>query len=125
MELPKINVFIVDDDKDILKLYTKHFELYGIKVVGTALNGIEALKKLKDSMPKPDIIVIDYHMPIINGIETSEMILKLDKSFKIIMISGDPSIKKKALSNGIIDFFVKPHNIKKLCQRIIKIANIC
>ncbi len=122
METPKIKVFIIDDDTDILKLYSMHFELYGLRVVGTAENGIEALKKLKDSTPKPDVIVIDYHMPIINGIKTSEMILELDETYKIIMISGDPSIKKKALSNGIIDFFIKPHNIKKLCQRIKKIA---
>jgi YesN/AraC family two-component response regulator len=122
MELPKINVFIVDDEIDILKLYSLHFELNGLNVVGTAKNGIEALKKLKDSIPKPDIIVMDYHMPIINGIEASKLILKIDKSFKIVMISGDRLIRKNALSNGIREFFVKPHNFKKLCQRIKEIA---
>ncbi|MFX1390609.1 MAG: response regulator [Promethearchaeota archaeon] len=122
MEPPKINVFIIDDEMDIVKLYCSHFEYNGLNVVGMANNGFEALEKLKDSITKPDVIVIDYHMPEINGIETSKRILEFDNSFKIIMISGDRSIRKTALSNGIKDFFVKPHNITRLCRRIKEIA---
>ncbi|MFX1418709.1 MAG: response regulator [Promethearchaeota archaeon] len=123
MEDPRIKVFIVDDDKDILQLYSLHFELNGLKIVGTANNGIKAIKKLKNSIIKPDFIVLDYHMPIINGVETAKIILKIDNSIKIIMISGDSSIKEKALSNGIIDFHEKTNNIQNLCQKIKEIYN--
>ena len=124
MKDTRINIFLVDDDKNILRLYSLTFELNGLNVVGTANNGIKAIKKLKNSMIKPDFIIIDYHMPIINGIETSKLILKIDNSFKIIMISGNPSIREKALSNGIIDFYEKPTNIEMLCQRIKEIYNL-
>ena len=124
MKDTRINIFLVDDDKNILRLYSLTFELNGLNVVGTANNGIKAIKKLKNSMIKPDFIIIDYHMPIINGIETSKLILKIDNSFKIIMISGNPSIREKALSNGIIDFYEKPNNIEMLCQRIKEIYNL-
>lgn len=123
MEKPKLNVFIVDDDKDILKLYSLHFKLNGLKVVGKATNGIEAVKKLTDSIERPDVIVMDYHMPGLNGIETSKRILQNDNSFKIIMISADPSIKELALSNGIRNFYEKSNDIKKFCQRIKEICN--
>jgi DNA-binding NtrC family response regulator len=123
MENQRINIFIVDDDKDILRLYSLHFEINGLNVIGTANNGIEAMNILTDSNLKPDVIVIDYHMPIINGIETSKRILKIDNSFKIIMISSDPSIRERALSNGIIEFYEKTNNFENLCHKIREIKN--
>ncbi|MFX0021253.1 MAG: response regulator [Candidatus Hermodarchaeota archaeon] len=122
MERPKIKVFIVDDNLDILRLYSVHFELNGLNVVGQATNGIEAIKKLNDSIEKPDVIIMDYHMPGINGIEASKRILQNDQTFKIIMISADPSIRPLALSNGINFFIDKPNNIKFLCK---KIKDVC
>ena len=118
MNRPKIKVFIVDDNKDILRLYSLYFKLNGLKVVGKAINGIEAIKKLNDSIEKPDVIIMDYHMPGINGIETSKRILQNDQSFKIIMISADSSIRPLALSNGINYFIDKTKNIKVLCKLI-------
>ena len=120
MKDTRINIFLVDDDKNILRLYSLTFELNGLNVVGTANNGIKAIKKLKNSMIKPDFIIIDYHMPIINGIETSKLILKIDNSFKIIMISGNPSIREKTLANGIIDFYVKPTNIEMFVADLLQ-----
>ncbi|MFW9973105.1 MAG: response regulator transcription factor [Candidatus Odinarchaeota archaeon] len=119
----KINVFIVDDDRNILALYSLYFKLYGLNVIGKANNGFDAIKQLKNHNIKPDVIIIDYHMPLIDGIETSKLILKINKSFKIIMISGDPSVREKALTNGVIDFFEKPKNIGKLCQHIKNLFN--
>jgi DNA-binding NtrC family response regulator len=117
-----IKVLIVDDDPDLLKLCSFHFNLLGLNVVGTANNGIEALEMLKDSIIKPDVIVMDYHMPKINGIETSKMILKIDSSYKIIMISAYQSIKKKALSSGIHEFIEKPFDFQKLAEKIKELA---
>ena len=114
----RINVLIVDDDLDLLKLCSSYLRLFDLNVVGTASNGFEALEMLKDSITKPDVIVIDYHMPEINGIETSEVILKLNNSYKIIMISANPSIKDKALSSGIHEFIEKPFNFQKLGEKI-------
>ncbi|MFX1378623.1 MAG: response regulator [Promethearchaeota archaeon] len=123
MERQQIKIFIVDDDKSISRLYSLIFKLNGLKVVGKANNGIEAVEKLSNSIPKPDVILMDYHLPYINGIEASKQLLNIDKSFKILMVSGDPSIREEALSNGIIDFYQKSTNIKKLCQKIKKIYN--
>ena len=80
MDGKRINVLIVDDDVDLLKICSSYLRLFDLNVVGTASNGFEALEILKDSITKPDVIVIDYHMPEINGIETSKRILKIDSS---------------------------------------------
>jgi two-component system chemotaxis response regulator CheY len=124
MEQSKIKILIIDDDEDILNLYSVYLNTQGFNVVGTALNGYDALKLLQDSIPKPDVILIDYHMPHMNGIETSKFILRLDNSYKILMMSGNTSIKDKALSSGIIDFYEKPTNMKILCNRIRELKKI-
>ena len=120
----RIKIFIIDDDRDILNLYSKIFELNGFHVVGMASNGVEALNMLKDSIPKPDIIIIDYYMPIINGIETAQRILEIDNSFRIIMISADSSIEGTAILNGITEFYKKPFEFKTLCSRIKQLIQL-
>lgn len=124
MEQSGDKILIIDDDEDLLRLYSLYFEMHGFNVVGTASNGIEALRLLKDSIPKPDVILIDYHMPHMNGIETSNIILQLDSTYKILMMSGNTSIKDEALSSGILDFYEKPPNMKSLCNRIRELKKI-
>ena len=75
MEKLEVKVFIIEDDIDMQKLYNQYFKLNGINVIGNAYNGIEALKMLKNSMPKPDYIIIDYRMPIMDGIEVTKQVL--------------------------------------------------
>ena len=118
MDAKKVNVLIVDDDPDLLRLCSSHLSLLNLNVVGTATNGFEAIEMLNDSIIKPDVIVIDYHMPKINGIETSKEILKIDSSYKIIMISAYSSVKNEALSSGINEFLGKPFNFQKLAEKI-------
>ncbi len=42
---------------------------------------------------KPDLVIMDYYMPNKNGIEALQVILELDKTAKVIIVSGDPTIK--------------------------------
>jgi len=122
MDQSRINVLIVDDDLDLLRICSTYLNLADINVVGTATDGYKAIEMLKNSIPKPDVIVIDYHMPKMNGIETSKKIIKSDNSYKIIMISARSSIKQRALSNGIHEFIEKPFNLQKLCEKIKLVA---
>ncbi len=57
-------------------------------------------------------------MPYKNGIEATKEILGLEKTAKIIIISGDSSMKEKALASGAICFKVKPFNVFELIQQI-------
>jgi DNA-binding NtrC family response regulator len=121
MEKRKINIFIIDDDELILTLYAKFFTFKGLKVVATAKDGKEAILKIQDSIPKPDIILIDYNMPKLNGIETSKILLKIDKSYKIIIMSVNRTIRNEALSIGIQDFHDKSLKLQELLNKVKKI----
>ncbi|TKJ19265.1 MAG: hypothetical protein CEE43_15955 [Promethearchaeota archaeon Loki_b32] len=58
-----INVFIVDDDISVLELYKKLCEILGLNIIDKAMNGEEAVSKFQNFITKPDLIVMDYHMP--------------------------------------------------------------
>ena len=90
----------------------------GFNVIDIAKNGEEAVIKFQKFIIKPDFIIMDYHMPCKNGIEATKAILKIDKTAKIIIVSGDSSIKEIALTTGAICFMEKPFNIFELDQQI-------
>ena len=71
-------IFIVDDDDSILKLYKKFLEFKGFDVIDHAYNGTEAVDKYLRFKNKPDLIIMDYHMPFKDGIEATKEILKID-----------------------------------------------
>jgi len=99
-------------------LYKKVFEILGFIVIDMAKNGEEAVIKFQKFIIKPDLIIMDYHMPCKNGIEATKAILEIDKTAKIIIVSGDSSIKEIALTTGAICFKEKPFNIFELAQQI-------
>ena len=118
-----IKTFVVDDDSLILELYKKVFEIFGFTVVDTAKNGKEAVIKFQKFIIKPDLIIMDYHMPCKNGLEATQEILEIDKTAKIVIVSGDPTIKQKALDSGAICFMEKPFNLTQLCLQINSFKN--
>ena len=70
---------------------------------------------------KPDIIILDYRMPIKNGIDALKEILKIDRNSKIIFASADRTIKQEVYSSGAVGFLDKPFTHKKL----VKTVNEC
>ncbi len=88
-ESEKIKVFIVDDDLDIRVIFTRMVKLFkGIEVVGTASNGKEAVEKVKNNEIKPQVILMDRDMPLMNGADATREIKKMLPSIKIIMLTA-------------------------------------
>ena len=87
--------------KDIL-----HSESY--PVAGEVTNGIDAVMKCLEL--KPDIVLLDLHMPKMNGLHSLEEILKSTPSVMVLMVSGNATIDevKEALAKGAAGFLIKP-----------------
>ena len=83
-----------------------------------AKNGQEALQIYRTLKNKPDLIIMDYNLPIKDGLSTTTELTKIDKDLKIIMISGDASIKNKALLAGALSFIQKPFDIQFFIHKI-------
>ena len=117
-----VNIFIVDDDQSLQRLYTLILREAGFTIIDTALNGKIAVEKYKKFKESPDLVLMDHRMPIKNGIEAMVEILQINGKEKIIFASADITIKEKALSLGAYAFLDKPFNMNKLISAIQNIV---
>ena len=83
----KKNILLVDDDVDLLKIIGSRIKIWGYGLI-EAQNGKEALQAIKDS--RPDIVVLDYMLPDMNGIAVLEEIRKINREIPVIMFTAYP-----------------------------------
>lgn len=107
-------VLIVDDAAFMRMTIKKMLEAHGHSVVGEAANGIEAIEKFITT--KPDVVMLDITMPEMNGIEALKRIKELNPKAKIIICSamGQQAMVAQAIQNGVSDFIVKPFEEERL-----------
>jgi|GEM_PF-3216471 len=121
------HILVVEDDLDnrmlILKLMQDHAPQ---TTVLSAINGEQALKIL--GKKNIDLILLDWEMPVMNGIETLEHLQQKEewKSIPVVMYTGTMVgnyALKKALDAGAIDFLRKPADTIELFARISSILS--
>jgi len=118
MELKNAKLVYVDDNRFNIALIKALAEEFGIDMI-TFLNPKEALDYVLTH--KVDMVLLDYMMPEMNGIEFAK-ILKSKKPFiPIIMISAfdDYKLRAEAKKVGIVDFLPKPVNMDNFKLRIV------
>ncbi len=119
----KIRVLIVDDSVLMLEAI-KEILIGGgtFEVVGTAVNGKEAVEKA--ILLKPDVITMDLKMPVMSGLDAIERIME-DNPISIIVVSSlDTSVIVKALSVGALDFVAVNQDIEKLADELTEKVRI-
>ena len=117
-----IKILIVDDDQSLQRLYGLVLKEAGFEIIGTAINGKDAIEKYINLEEKIDLILMDHRMPIKNGLDAMVEIFKINKKEKIIFASADISVKQKALSLGAVAFLDKPFKMQQLLNTIQKIV---
>lgn len=103
-----VSVAIVDDERDIVGTYEKLFKWRGIPVAFVAFDGHEAVEKFKSSNPRPRVMIIDYRLPGMNGLDVMRDVLKVKPDTKIIILSADDSVRTEAIRAGANIFLLKP-----------------
>jgi DNA-binding NtrC family response regulator len=82
-----LKILVVEDDLDIANLHKLVLESANHTVIMT-LNGKECIDKFKQGVDTFDAILLDYRMPILDGIQTAKEILKVRPSQRIIIATG-------------------------------------
>ncbi|MEM4264472.1 MAG: response regulator [Thermoplasmata archaeon] len=118
-----INIMVVDDDQIILDLFDAGQDLYNYRVVANASTCEEAIAKYPRVIPRPDIVLMDYNMPDMNGIECMKRIFQIDSKAKIVFISACVDKRTEALAEGAIDFVPKPFAMTNLMEQLNRIRN--
>ena len=112
-------ILIIDDEKDIVELIEYNLIKSAFKTI-TAYDGIEAIKKAEKY--KPALILLDWMLPKLDGIEVCKKIKNNPelKNTPIIMISAkdEEFDKVLALELGADDYVAKPFSIKELIARV-------
>jgi len=88
--MAKLKILLVDDEPDFLTLMGARIESWGYELIGVS-GGREAVKALQAK--KPDIIILDYLMPEMDGVKTLKEIRKQNKHIPVIMFTAHPEIK--------------------------------
>ncbi|KQB01193.1 response regulator [Vibrio metoecus] len=100
-------ILLVDDDPVFRRMTKGYLQQDGYQVL-EAENGLDGLRKLRES--KPDLILCDLSMPVLNGIEFVEEVSLAYPSLPLIVVSATEEMADvaKALRFGIKDFLPKP-----------------
>jgi len=104
---------VIDDEKIVGDMAKMSLEQAGY-VVETFMNAAPALARLKEE--RFDVVVTDYKMKGIDGMEVLRMVRKLYPEVKVIMITAFANLDAaiEALRADVHDFFPKPVKIKEL-----------
>ncbi|MGM0688823.1 MAG: response regulator [Bacillota bacterium] len=109
-------VLVVDDEKTLVKALAFNLEKEGFRVE-TAYDGEEALEKVFEL--KPDIVVLDLMLPVVDGFEVCRRIRKkLDVPIIMLTARSEDIDKVLGLELGADDYLTKPFNSRELVARI-------
>ncbi len=113
----KQNILLVDDEKDLLSLWTMRLKSAGYSVT-TAESGEEAMAVL--SANAPSLVITDLRMDGMNGISLFEAIRKVNISIPVIIITAHGSIPEavEATKKGVYSFLTKPIDGRLLLKEI-------
>jgi two-component system chemotaxis response regulator CheY len=113
-----ISVAIVDDEADFTRLVLMLLKKRGIDVAFVAHDGQEAIEMFKNAHKKPDVILMDHHMKMVDGVEATKRILDISKESRVIFLSADSHIKEDAMRAGACAFLNKPAGINEIINVI-------
>lgn len=117
MVVSRPKILIVEDDSDVRRLYAIGLNQRGYEVK-LAANGAEAIERIASE--KPDVILLDWLMPLMDG---GEVLTRLSgdsgtASIPIIVISGQPAPPADKLDPRIQCWLTKPVSVDDLVERI-------
>jgi CheY-like chemotaxis protein len=118
-----IKVMVVEDDKDFLYTIGYWLKSKGYNVV-TANNGLEAVETIKKE--PVDIVFLDLHMPVMDGVEALKNIRKINKNLPVIIITAFATDERisEAEKYGISGFFSKDKDFSESVTLIETILRV-
>jgi len=114
----KLDIVIVDDAPFIREAVRSIVEKNGMRVIGEAGDGQEALEVL--GRTEPDLVIMDMVLPIQNGLTVVKKILETKPHLKILACSTESqkSISLKAIEVGCRGYLLKPFDSVSLIEKI-------
>jgi two-component system chemotaxis response regulator CheY len=113
---------MICDDAAFMRMMIKDIlSKNGYEIVAEAENGAIAVEKYPET--KPDLVLMDITMPDMDGIQALKKIKEIDPSANVIMCSamGQQAMVIEAIQNGAKDFIVKPFQADRVLEAVKKV----
>ncbi len=112
----KSKILVVEDNSDLRRLYAIGLNRSGYEVK-LASNGAEAIERVAEE--RPDLILLDVLMPIMDGWEVLERVNPSDQpAIPVIVISGQPFPTERSANHAVCAWLNKPITIEELVTTI-------
>jgi len=112
-------VLLVDDEADFLELMEERLVARGIEV-SKSISAEDALARIEKDMF--DAVILDLQMPGMNGLEALRQIKERRPEIQVILLTGHATVEKgvEAIKLGAMDFVEKPADLEVLEEKIAK-----
>ena len=115
-------ILVVDDAAFMRMMIKDILTKNGYNVVGEAENGAKAVEKYAET--KPDLVLMDITMPEMDGIQALKKIKEADPKATVIMCSamGQQAMVIESIQSGAKDFIVKPFQADRVLEAVKKVV---
>ena len=116
------NILICDDAAFMRMMIKDTLTKNGYNVAGEAENGLKAVEKYSET--KPELVLMDITMPEMDGIQALKKIKELDPGAMVIMCSamGQQAMVIESIQAGAKDFIVKPFQADRVIEAVKKVV---
>jgi NarL family two-component system response regulator LiaR len=113
-DAPPLRTIVADDDPLVRRLIRDTLQMDGVTVIAEASNGREAVELAL--FYRPDVVLMDYMMPELDGIEATRRIYEGDSSIRIVLLTGaaDDELGLRGLRAGASGFLSKDMELAAL-----------
>jgi two-component system chemotaxis response regulator CheY len=128
--MSKMNILVVDDTSMMRAMHHKHLIAMGIleKNIRQAENGelaIAVIKELISEKRKIDLIICDWDMPVLTGIDFLKKIKAVSslKDVKFLMVTarGEKKDLLRAIQSGVSGYIIKPFKVDAYVERVMSL----
>ena len=115
-------VLLADDHKTVRQATRLYLESAGIAVVGEAGNGVEAVDMAREL--KPDVVIMDIHMPLLTGIEATRRIRLDNDEIRVLVLTAynEPAYVHALLEAGADGYVLKTSELSTLLRSLREVA---
>lgn len=119
----RFKMVVAEDEPAILRGICKSIKKIDetIDIVAAVTDGLEAYHKIMEE--RPDIVISDIKMPVMDGLEVLEKLTEAHIKTKFILLTGYEKFEyaRKALQYGAVNYLLKPINLQKLRSEILEL----
>ncbi|MFH1416999.1 MAG: response regulator [Planctomycetota bacterium] len=113
-----MKILLVDDSRTIRNIQKNSLKTLGYDDIAEAADGLEALSAIAQA--RPDLMLVDWNMPNMDGITLVKKVRETDKSLPMIMVTTEAEKSRvlEAVKAGVNNYVVKPFTAETLGEKI-------